>query len=108
MVVDGKKEAPSAGYGFLLQEGEAEIHSVAGYFLYCPALAVFLTVDKKLIVGSKTSENTVGKCWRRVLCECSLRLNVQSLGLQTELNYNAHHSERDRWQSGPEIAFLEG
>lgn len=107
-VVGGKKEAPSAGCGFLLQEGETETHAVTGYFPYCLALAVFLTVDKKLIVGSKTSENPVRKCWSRALCGCSLRLNIQSLGLRTELNYSAHHSERDRWQTGPEIAFLEG
>lgn len=83
------KGSSSARCGLLLQEGKTE-YPLSVWICYCPAPEVFLTVDK-LILGSKTSENSVRKCWIRALCGCSLRLNTQSLGLRTELNYSAHH-----------------
>lgn len=55
----------------------------------------------------ETSDSPTGKCWSGSRWGCSLRFYVHNLGFWTELIDKVYNSERDRWQTYPEIASLE-
>lgn len=72
-----------------------------------PARKLSHTMELRRVREPETSDSSTGKSSSWFLWGCSLKFCMQNLRFWAEFNSNIYNSGRDRWQTYPEIAFLE-